>query len=346
MVARYGDYVLLKPPFKLGTWLLWLGAPLVLLVAAARSCSTAAAPPRRPRRLPPLSDEERERLRLAARPLRRRMLEFLLALLTTATVGALLVPLLRAARSPRPTGFDGELAIYRDQLAEIERERAAGTLPREPKPPPRALEIERRILAAADAIKRRRRAPTPRRLAPLPAARACARHPAAGARPLSADRPARPARRALRRRRQRRRAEQPMDVAAAWSPSARARAARRSPNDADALSALGEALTLEADGTVTPPPSTPSTRRSPRSPTMPRALYYLGLHEAQSGRQPRRAQALAGAGGEEPARRALPAHAARRDARASPRPPACRAATRPRPIRRSPSREQQEAMAA
>jgi cytochrome c-type biogenesis protein CcmH len=35
MVARYGDYVLLKPPFKAGTLVLWLGAPLVLLIAAA-----------------------------------------------------------------------------------------------------------------------------------------------------------------------------------------------------------------------------------------------------------------------------------------------------------------------
>ncbi len=33
MVQRYGDYVLLKPPFKAGTLVLWLGAPLVLLVA-------------------------------------------------------------------------------------------------------------------------------------------------------------------------------------------------------------------------------------------------------------------------------------------------------------------------
>jgi cytochrome c-type biogenesis protein CcmH len=62
MVARYGDYVLLKPPFKLGTLVLWLGAPLLLLVAASLIMLAAlrrrpAAPP------PPLSDEERERLR-------------------------------------------------------------------------------------------------------------------------------------------------------------------------------------------------------------------------------------------------------------------------------------------
>ena len=62
MVARYGDYVLLKPPFKLGTLVLWLGAPLLLLIAAsaillAALCRRAVAP------LPPLSDEERERLR-------------------------------------------------------------------------------------------------------------------------------------------------------------------------------------------------------------------------------------------------------------------------------------------
>ena len=62
MVARYGDYVLLKPPFKLGTLVLWLGAPLLLLIAASAILLTAlrrrAVAP-----LPPLSDEERERLR-------------------------------------------------------------------------------------------------------------------------------------------------------------------------------------------------------------------------------------------------------------------------------------------
>ena len=74
------------------------------------------------------------------------MLEFLLALLTTATVGALLIPLLRA-RVTTTSRFDGELAIYRDQLAEIERERAAGALGENEAAAAR-LEIERRILAA------------------------------------------------------------------------------------------------------------------------------------------------------------------------------------------------------
>ena len=62
MVARYGDYVLLKPPFKTGTLLLWLGAPLLLLVASTAILLTALRR-RATAPLPPLSDEERERLR-------------------------------------------------------------------------------------------------------------------------------------------------------------------------------------------------------------------------------------------------------------------------------------------
>lgn len=62
MVARYGDYVLLKPPFKLGTLVLWLGAPLLLLIAASAIMLTALRR-RSMAPLPPLSDEERERLR-------------------------------------------------------------------------------------------------------------------------------------------------------------------------------------------------------------------------------------------------------------------------------------------
>ena len=35
MTERYGDFVLYKPPFKSSTWLLWLGPPLLLLLALA-----------------------------------------------------------------------------------------------------------------------------------------------------------------------------------------------------------------------------------------------------------------------------------------------------------------------
>ena len=62
MVARYGDYVLLKPPFKPATLILWLGAPLILLLAggglllAARKRRTIETPPA------PLTDDERARL--------------------------------------------------------------------------------------------------------------------------------------------------------------------------------------------------------------------------------------------------------------------------------------------
>jgi cytochrome c-type biogenesis protein CcmH len=61
MVARYGDYVLLKPPFKADTLILWLGAPLLLLLAGGILLLSA----RRRRVLEavqPLSEEEQRKL--------------------------------------------------------------------------------------------------------------------------------------------------------------------------------------------------------------------------------------------------------------------------------------------
>lgn len=204
------------------------------------------------------------------------MLEFLLALLTTATVGALLVPLLRK-RVPSSDRLDGELAIYRDQLAEIEHARTAGTLP-ESEASAARLEIERRILAAADSAKpAMAAAPTLHRL--LPPALALAiplvalgvylkiGHPGLPAAPFIAG--AQPS------------SDEPVDIARLVA-DARARASSQ-PDDANAQAALGEALTLEAGGTVTQAAVEAFNKAIAAQPDDPRALYYLGLHEAQSG---------------------------------------------------------------
>src|SRR5438046_1803989 len=76
------------------------------------------------------------------------MLEFFLALLTAGTVAALLVPLLKQ-RIARTDRLDSDTAVYRDQLAEVERERATGSLSEVDATAART-EIERRLLAAAE----------------------------------------------------------------------------------------------------------------------------------------------------------------------------------------------------
>ena len=62
LVKRYGDYVLLKPPFKTATLILWTGPVLLLLAAVTltlsfyrRSQAQATSPL-------PLSEEERRQL--------------------------------------------------------------------------------------------------------------------------------------------------------------------------------------------------------------------------------------------------------------------------------------------
>jgi len=62
LVARYGDFVLLKPPMKPKTWLLWYGPPAIFLLALAaiivyfrRRRGVVLAPK-------PLSADEAERL--------------------------------------------------------------------------------------------------------------------------------------------------------------------------------------------------------------------------------------------------------------------------------------------
>ncbi len=209
------------------------------------------------------------------------MLEFLLALLTTATVAALLWPLLRM-RLPARDRLSGELAIYRDQLAELERERDAGRL----KPAEAAAartEIERRMLAAGDAaaatVKTRTATDAVHKWLP-PALSLFVPLLALGLY-LQTGRPGLPAAPFADRGTEHAPAPQQLDVAGLLK-EARARLAQ-DPNDADALAALGEGLTLEAGGTVTQPALDALRRALQARPDDARILYYLGLHEAQSG---------------------------------------------------------------
>lgn len=68
VVARYGDYVLLRPPFKLSTYALWFG-PLLFVVLAALGAwrfyrRPASPPPEAPAAATPapLSEAEKKRL--------------------------------------------------------------------------------------------------------------------------------------------------------------------------------------------------------------------------------------------------------------------------------------------
>ncbi|MYZ50394.1 c-type cytochrome biogenesis protein CcmI, partial [Rhizobiales bacterium L72] len=70
----------------------------------------------------------------------------LLTILTGAAVLAVLVPLGRVPKAG-PEGRAHDAAVYRDQLQELERERAAGLIGTEEAESARA-EIARRLLAA------------------------------------------------------------------------------------------------------------------------------------------------------------------------------------------------------
>lgn len=70
---------------------------------------------------------------------------FVFALMTVAAIFAVLWPL---GRSSGAQGQGGEVAVYKDQLAEIERDLAAGLIPA-PEAEAARVEISRRLLAAA-----------------------------------------------------------------------------------------------------------------------------------------------------------------------------------------------------
>ena len=190
------------------------------------------------------------------------------------------MPLLRTTEK-RTERLDSALAIYRDQLAEIERTRADGTVSEADAAAAR-IEVERRILSAANASD----AAAPRDSATLhrflPPALALLIPLLALGVYLNVGRPGLPAAPfATRPALDHPNPNEPI-TAERMLAEARARLAEN-PEDPEALAELGEALVLEADGTVTPAAVEALTRALALRPDNPRAAYYLGLHEAQSG---------------------------------------------------------------
>jgi cytochrome c-type biogenesis protein CcmH len=59
VTARYGDFVLLEPPVRASTWLLWYGPAALLLVGGVGAVVWLRGQRRQPRVVEPLSDEER-----------------------------------------------------------------------------------------------------------------------------------------------------------------------------------------------------------------------------------------------------------------------------------------------
>ena len=157
MVARYGDFVLYRPPLKASTVVLWAravpaaGAGPVLLLRRLRRARVRRSPrsPTPSARAPRSCSNDR-----CSGSSARRSPRLALALVLRPL-------LLSAARRRRSRRDDANVSIYRDQLRELDADLAAGTLAQADYERARA-ELEARLLE--DVARRRPRA-APRRAA-------------------------------------------------------------------------------------------------------------------------------------------------------------------------------------
>src|SRR5215470_9361188 len=241
---------------------------------------------------------------------------FALALMTAAAVLAVLWPLSRRGRELR-SGSD--VAVYRDQLEEIERDRAAGLIA-DNEAAGAKVEVSRRLLAAADApaapasntaaATRRRRAVAVAALVALPLG-AVGIYLALGS-PLLPDQP-------LTARLAEARANQSMESLIAqveayltqrpddgrgWeviapvylrlgrfddAVKARRNALRLNGDNAEREAALGEALVFGANGVVTAEAKSAFEKAVALDATHVQARYFLGLAAEQDGDRTRAA---------------------------------------------------------
>jgi cytochrome c-type biogenesis protein CcmH len=237
------------------------------------------------------------------------MLAFFLALMTAIAIAAVGFPLLWPKRTPAPSRRAHDLAVYRDQLAELERDSARGVL--DPGQAQGArLEIERRILATAKTDER------PQTIRPklrhivlllstvLPLAGfgfyLMTGRPDLPAQPF-ADRSPATANNQIAQRLidelNKRLAQKPDDLQN-WALLGRTmlgigkyreaadafgRAVALAPDRADLLSAYGEALILQNEGKVTPAARQALDAALAREPDDPRSNFYRGAADLQDG---------------------------------------------------------------
>lgn len=236
----------------------------------------------------------------------------LLALMTAAAVFAVLWPLSRRRENPDPARETG-LAVYRDQFAEIERDRARNLIG-EAEAKFARTEIGRRLLAADDRIAAtrfsqnstaRRRAVALIALAGIPVVALglylLVGSPDLSGAPLSSRLAAAPENQdiaLLLRRVETHLAEQP-DDGRGWeilapvylrtgrtgdAVKARANALRLLGANADRESDLGEALVAEANGVVTAEARAAFERANALDARHPKARFFRGLAAEQDGR--------------------------------------------------------------
>jgi len=236
------------------------------------------------------------------------MLWLVFAGMTALAVAALLVPYLRSRGTALPrSAYD--LEIYRDQLAELERDRARGLIG-EAEAKAARTEIARRALAtdAAGAKQKPAGAGPSRRWAVVVAALAAPT--LAFALYLGVGSPRMPSQEFVAHgndngpeaeemvaRLENRLKEQPDDLqgwlllARSYSTLGRSddaikawrEALKRSPEPDSLASAFGEALVEASGGTVTPEAEKQFETAQHYDPLDPRPRYYIGLSEAQAG---------------------------------------------------------------
>ena len=216
------------------------------------------------------------------------MIFWLIAILVLILTGAaLILPLLR--RAPAVPEATRGLAIYRDQLAEIERDLEAGLIT-ETEAGSARTEIERRILKAAEQ--------QPERAASEPGVRMFLAGLILGAVPaatvalyLAVGTPNAPDLAMSVASDEAMTADQLADLARRQVAQDRltqavetfTRAAARAPHRADLRSLLGEVRVAAADGNVTELAQLAFREAISLDPRDPRARFYLGLARAQEG---------------------------------------------------------------